>query len=267
MQIEFAPSARSTVGLEWEVAIVDRNTGELASVADRVLEVLDERSEGGRHPTITSELLTNTVELVSGVHERVAGAVADLEGQLAEVRAVIDELGEYELVCSGSHPFSQWYDQQLTDKPRYHKLIERTRWWGRNMMIWGIHVHVGIEERDKALPDPRRTARLPPPPAGAVAPRARSGRASRPGTRRTARSCSSSCPRPGSPIRSPTGPRTSATSTTSCAPASSRTTPRCAGTSARRRAGAPSRCASATACRRRARSPRSARSCSASSTG
>jgi carboxylate-amine ligase len=152
VQIEFARSARSTIGLEWEVAIVDRATGELASIGDRVLELLDERSAGGTHPTITSELLTNTVELVSGVHERVADAVADLQGQLAEVRAVIDELGDYELICSGSHPFSQWYDQRLTDKPRYHKLIERTRWWGRNMMIWGVHVHVGIEDRDKALP-------------------------------------------------------------------------------------------------------------------
>jgi len=152
MAIEFARSPRSTVGLEWEIAIVDRTTGELASVADRVLEVLDSRSVGGKHPFITSELLTNTVELVTGVHTTVAGAVADLEGQLAEVRAVIDELGEYELICSGSHPFSQWYDQHLTDKPRYHKLIERTRWWGRNMMIWGIHVHVGIDEREKALP-------------------------------------------------------------------------------------------------------------------
>jgi glutamate---cysteine ligase / carboxylate-amine ligase len=152
MEIEFARSARSTVGLEWEVAIVDRDTGELAPIADRVLEILDARSEGGRHPSITSELLTNTVELVSGVHEHVSGAVADLEGQLTEVRAVIDELGEYELMCSGSHPFSQWYDQHLTDKPRYHKLIDRTRWWGRNMMIWGIHVHVGIDHRDKALP-------------------------------------------------------------------------------------------------------------------
>lgn len=152
MEIEFARSPRSTIGLEWEIAIVDRETGELASVADRVLEVLDAGSEGGTHPFITSELLTNTVELVSGVHTTVAGAVADLEGQLAEVRTVIDELGEYELICSGSHPFSQWYDQHLTDKPRYHKLIDRTRWWGRNMMIWGIHVHVGIDERDKALP-------------------------------------------------------------------------------------------------------------------
>jgi len=152
MPIEFARSARSTVGIEWEIAIVDRATGELASVGDRVLEVLHARSEGGTHPTITAEMLTNTVELVSGVHERVADAVADLQGQLDEVRTVVDELGEYELICSGSHPFSQWYDQHLTDKPRYHKLVDRTRWWGRNMMIWGVHVHVGIEDQAKALP-------------------------------------------------------------------------------------------------------------------
>lgn len=151
MHIEFAKSERSTIGIEWEVAIVDRDSGELASVADRVLDRLS--GPGGEpHPHITHELLTNTVELVSGVHTRVADAVADLVGQLDEVRAVLDELGAYELMCSGSHPFSQWYDQALTDKERYHKLIDRTRWWGRNMMIWGIHVHVGLEDRDKALP-------------------------------------------------------------------------------------------------------------------
>jgi carboxylate-amine ligase len=151
MRIEFARSERSSVGIEWELAIVERGSGELASVGDRVLAELG-GDDGEPHPFITSELLTNTVELVSGVHHRVAGAVDDLTGQVAEVRAVLDRLGEYELICSGSHPYSRWYDQRLTDKPRYHKLIERTRWWGRNMMIWGIHVHVGIEERDKALP-------------------------------------------------------------------------------------------------------------------
>ncbi len=150
MPIEFARSARSTVGIEWEIAIVDRASGELAPVGDRVLADLA-GPDGAPHPWITSELLTNTVELVSGVHDRVSGAVADLTGQVAEVRAVLDRIGEYELICSGSHPYSQWYDQHLTDKRRYHKLVERTRWWGRNMMIWGIHVHVGIEERDKAL--------------------------------------------------------------------------------------------------------------------
>lgn len=151
MQIEFARSERSTVGIEWEIAIVERESGQLASVGDKVLTELA-GPDGEAHPTITHELLTNTVELVTGVHRRVADAVDDLAGQLAEVRAVIDRLGDYELICSGSHPYSQWYDQHLTDKPRYHKLIERTRWWGRNMMIWGIHVHVGIEDRAKALP-------------------------------------------------------------------------------------------------------------------
>ncbi|HKH08282.1 MAG TPA: glutamate--cysteine ligase [Agromyces sp.] len=151
MEIEFARSERSTVGIEWEIAIVERESGQLASVGDKVLELLA-GDDGTPHPQITSELLTNTVELVSGVHHRVAGAVDDLAAQLAEVRAALERLGDYEIICSGSHPYSQWYDQHLTDKPRYHKLIERTRWWGRNMMIWGIHVHVGIDEREKALP-------------------------------------------------------------------------------------------------------------------
>jgi carboxylate-amine ligase len=151
MHIEFAKSERSTVGIEWEVAIVDRETGELASIGDRVLDAL-RGPDGSPHPRITHELLLNTVELVSGAHHRVADAVTDLTDAIDDVRAVLDELGDYELICSGSHPFSQWYDQGMTESPRYRKLIDRTRWWGRNMMIWGIHVHVGIDDRDKALP-------------------------------------------------------------------------------------------------------------------
>ncbi|MBO0982244.1 glutamate--cysteine ligase [Rathayibacter sp. ZW T2_19] len=149
MEISFAQSDRSTLGIEWEVAIVDRQTGDLANVADVVLEAL--RGEDGEpHARITGELLRNTVELVSGVHTRVGDAVADLQDQLRQVREITDPMG-LDLVCSGTHPFAQWYDQSITDKERYHRLIDRTQWWGRNMMIWGIHVHVGIEDRDKVL--------------------------------------------------------------------------------------------------------------------
>jgi len=150
MGIDFAKSPRSTVGIEWELALVDRVTGDLVSVADQVLAAL-RGPDGSEHPHITGELLLNTVELVSGVHTRVADAVADLEGQVAQVRAVTEPLG-VDPVCSGSHPFGQWFDQRVTDKERYHRLIERTQWWGRNMMIWGIHVHVGIEDREKVIP-------------------------------------------------------------------------------------------------------------------
>lgn len=150
MSIDFARSERSTVGIEWELALVDRDTGELVSAADEVLRALDQ-ADGSPHPHITGELLLNTVELVSGVHRNVAAAVADLDGQLQELRAVTVGRG-IDIIGSGSHPFGQWYDQPVANKERYHKLIERTKWWGRNMMIWGVHVHVGIEDRDKVMP-------------------------------------------------------------------------------------------------------------------
>ena len=150
MPLEFARSARSTVGIEWEVALVDRSTGDLVNIADEVLDAL-RGPDGSAHPTITGELLLNTVELVSGVHTTVGGAVADVAGQLGEVRRVLSGR-EVDLICSGSHPFAQWFDQTVTDKARYHKLIDRTQWWGRNMMIWGIHVHVGIEDKAKVIP-------------------------------------------------------------------------------------------------------------------
>ncbi|MFO7690123.1 MAG: glutamate--cysteine ligase [Cryobacterium sp.] len=150
MALDFAQSARSTVGIEWELALVDRQSGDLRSIGGDVLEAL-RGPDGSPHAHITGELLLNTVELVSAVHTTVAGAVADVAGQVEEVRAITEPLGVYP-VCSGSHPFGQWFDQEVTDKPRYHKLIDRTQWWGRNMMIWGIHVHVGIEDKAKVIP-------------------------------------------------------------------------------------------------------------------
>ena len=67
------------------------------------------------------------------------------------IRAVTDPL-RVELMGGGAHPFARWTEQKVTDKQRYATLIERTQWWGRQMLIYGVHVHVGIESRDKVLP-------------------------------------------------------------------------------------------------------------------
>jgi carboxylate-amine ligase len=155
MKIDFASSRQSTLGVEWELALVDAETGELASVANEVLRGVTARhpelNEDDEHPHIKQELLLNTVELVTGICTTVAEAKADLASSLAAVREVTDPMG-VEVFCAGSHPFSPPQLQPVTDKARYAKLIDRTQWWGRQMVIYGVHVHVGLDSRDKVLP-------------------------------------------------------------------------------------------------------------------
>jgi len=150
MTIDFSRSERSTLGLEWELALVDRASGELVPHAPRILPRLEHlNAEGDR---VTKELLTNTVEIVTGVHHRVRDATLDLSTTIDLVRAEAEPLGA-DLMCAGTHPFSQWFQQEVTpDSERYETLIDRTRWWGRQMMIWGVHAHVGIDDRRKVLP-------------------------------------------------------------------------------------------------------------------
>jgi len=150
MEIEFTPSRRSTVGVEWELALVDRRSGQLSSVAERILEQV--RPDGEEeHPKIKQELLLNTIEIITGVCSTISEATADLAESLELLHTVIDPLG-VDVFSAGSHPFSMWYQQKVTDKARYAKLIDRTQWWGRQMLIYGVHIHVGLDHRDKVLP-------------------------------------------------------------------------------------------------------------------
>ncbi|MEU7630445.1 glutamate--cysteine ligase [Nocardia sp. NPDC049220] len=149
--VPFQGSPRPTIGVEWEIALVDKVSRDLSNTAADVFdEVGDLRAYDGK-PQVTKELLRNTVELVTGVHDTVGAAVDDLTGTMNAVRHAADRLG-VDLFCAGTHPFAQWSAQQLTRSEHYDELIERTQWWGRQMMIWGVHVHVGVSHRDKVFP-------------------------------------------------------------------------------------------------------------------
>ncbi|SFJ81487.1 glutamate--cysteine ligase [Cellulomonas sp. KH9] len=148
--LPFALSERSTVGIEWEVALVDADSGDLRQAAQAIFEAV-RPADGTDHPHITSELLLNTVEVSSGKCRTVGEAGADLQRALDEVAAAARPL-RIELMGAGTHPFASWATQRVTDKQRYATLIDRTQWWGRQMLIYGVHVHVGIEDRDKVLP-------------------------------------------------------------------------------------------------------------------
>ena len=150
--VDFVRSPRPTVGVEWEFALVDRRTRDLSNTAQELFEAVH-RHGGGvvDESKLHRELLRNTVEVVTGICETVPEAMADLAGTVRVVRRTARELG-VELYAAGTHPFAEWSVQQLTPGHRYEELISRTQWWGRQMLIWGLHVHVGVGRKEHALP-------------------------------------------------------------------------------------------------------------------
>ena len=140
------------MGVEWEFALVDRQTRDLSNTAHELFEAVHRRGDGVVDESkLHRELLRNTVEVVTGICETVPEAMADLAGTVRVVRRTARELG-VDLYSAGTHPFAEWSVQQLTPGHRYEELISRTQWWGRQMLIWGLHVHVGVGRREHALP-------------------------------------------------------------------------------------------------------------------
>lgn len=147
MQISFAKSEQSTLGIEWELALVDAGTLELSPRAPIVLAALG----GAETGPYRAEFLSHMVELVTGVHRVVGEAVDDLRSSLSGLYRVVDPLG-IELLATGTHPFSRARDQEVVANPRYTQVMERSRWWGQRLVICGTHVHVGVDRVEKVLP-------------------------------------------------------------------------------------------------------------------
>lgn len=147
MTIDFLPSAKPTLGVEWELALVDRTSRDLVNRASDVLSQLPGLVDSKR---LHRELLRNTTELVTGVCDDVPEAMADLTATMREVRHVADGLG-LRLFSAGMHPFAAWQAQQVSGGRRYATLIDRTQWWGRQMVIFGVHVHVGMPEKRRVM--------------------------------------------------------------------------------------------------------------------
>jgi carboxylate-amine ligase len=148
--IDFRASPRPTLGVEWEFALVDKVTRDLSNSASDLFDAA--RRDGAVEDSrLHREMQRNTVEVVTGVCSTVDEAVEDLTATVRRVRRYADDLGA-DLYSAGTHPFAQWAAQQLTPSDRYVDFIERTQWWGRQLLIWGVHVHVGVTRRRHVMP-------------------------------------------------------------------------------------------------------------------
>jgi YbdK family carboxylate-amine ligase len=152
VEIPFTSSPRSSLGVEWELELVDLETRELASgrAASDILTELG-APHGGEHPKAKHELLESCIEIITGVCSTVSEAEKDLQETLAEVCEAASRRG-LGVMCSGTHPFTDWVTQQISPNPRYAKLIEDMQWLARRLQIFGVHVHVGVRSPEKAIP-------------------------------------------------------------------------------------------------------------------
>lgn len=135
-----------TIGIEEEYLLTDAGTGALAPAPDGLMDAC--RDALGDQ--VSPEFLDCQIEVGTGVCRGIAEARADL-GHLR--RTIAGIAGEHGLrpIAASCHPFSDWRDQDTTDRPRYRELARDMRDVGRRMLICGMHVHVGIANRETRI--------------------------------------------------------------------------------------------------------------------
>ncbi|HSG78594.1 MAG TPA: glutamate--cysteine ligase [Acidimicrobiia bacterium] len=144
MSVVFNRSPDPTIGVELELQIVDRETLDHLPVASVILDTL------GHPPTVKHELFECTIEITTGICRTVAEARDDLERELARVTEICDDRG-WLVLAAGSHPFARWQDRVVSPNPRYRELIERVQLPLRKLLIFGTHVHIGVDHPEKAI--------------------------------------------------------------------------------------------------------------------
>ena len=135
-----------TLGIEEEFQTIDPVTRELRSHMSKIVE-------GGQitlHERVKEEMHQAVVEVGTNICHNIQEARAEVN----ELRKHIIELADQQnlrVAAAGTHPFSDWQDQLITPNERYDALIDEMRDVARGNLIFGLHVHVGIESREEGI--------------------------------------------------------------------------------------------------------------------
>src|SRR5579875_2423883 len=136
-----------TLGVEQEFQLVDLQTGQLTS---RIHSLLDKgRPLLSDH--IKPEMLQSVIEIITSVCSDIGALRADLTSLTETVARLVADEG-VALVSAGTHPMSLWQDQKRTINDRYAELEEEYQDVGRSILIFAVHVHVGIENHEMVIP-------------------------------------------------------------------------------------------------------------------
>jgi carboxylate-amine ligase len=142
MEHNFAGHAY-TIGIEEELMIVDGRSLDLVNAIEAMLEPAP---AGEIKPELMESVLEISTDPCAGVTE----AGAQLRALRSQVCATADAK-QMAIGSAGTHPFAMWEDQRIVARPRYRDLISALRFVARQELIFGMHVHVGVDGPDKAI--------------------------------------------------------------------------------------------------------------------
>src|SRR6188768_1070700 len=135
-----------TLGVEEEYMVLDTETRELKSHEQKIVH------EGHKmiKDKVKAEMHQAVVEVGTDICVDVAEAYKDVSLLRKTMSEIAGNLG-YWLGASGTHPFSHWQSQLITDHIRYSEIVAELQEAARSNLIFGLHVHVGMESRDMAI--------------------------------------------------------------------------------------------------------------------
>ena len=144
-KIKFNPSKDPTVGVEVEAQIVDNSTGDLINIAENLVNGY------GNEERVKHELYLSTVEVTSS-------PTLDTNNTYTELSSIFKDILELAnknnagLIATGTHPFALYEDQVITNvNPRYEEFANKYGWAVRRLLTFGMHVHVGMDSKEKAV--------------------------------------------------------------------------------------------------------------------
>ncbi len=143
----FGTGSPLSLGVEEEYMLLDATTLDLVQ---RVESILQAEEDGDFAGLVSAELFESLVEFHTPVCVSVADAGRELRRLRAHAVAAADAQG-LRLGSAGTHPFSLFEHQRVTGRERYRSLIDELQYAGRRELIFGLHIHVGMDDPDRAI--------------------------------------------------------------------------------------------------------------------
>ena len=140
------PDHHFTLGIEEEFQIIDPETRELRSHVQQILE----EGKITLKENVKAEMHQSVIELGTDI----CNSAADAREQVVRLRSELASLAEkkrLKIASAGTHPFSHWHDQRITEGERYKEIVNDLQQVARANLIFGLHVHVGIPDRYAAI--------------------------------------------------------------------------------------------------------------------